>query len=110
MSIQYTAEYTDRNGVRFRCYVECGPMGWVATIFDQRPANRKSNRPSMIFGDFVEDPETGKTMVQGILPWFARREHLSAQPLQWNESCVPSSHASSVCWEKSRSVSLVQAC
>jgi hypothetical protein len=96
MSVQYTADYTDAQGVRFRCYVECGPMGWVATIFDQRPTNLRINRPVMVFGDFVEDPDSGKDMVQGVLPWFVRRERLSGQSLKWNESNPQRPHSATI--------------
>ena len=72
MPTRYTTDYSDPQGARFRGYVECGPMGWVVCIVDLRPTDPIIHQPIKVFGDFVEDPEAGKVMVEARLPWFLK--------------------------------------
>jgi hypothetical protein len=85
MPTRYTTDYSDPQGARFCSYVECGPMAWVVCIVDLRPTDPIIHQPIKVFGDFVEDPEAGKVMVEARLPWFLRSEHLPNQLLTWEE-------------------------
>lgn len=76
----FRADYPNDGPTVFRCFVQAGPVGWGAYINDLR-----TPEPTLAFGEFVDNPETGKALVERMLPRFLDRNELQNQSLIWRE-------------------------